>query len=302
MLPEITKTVSVIIVNYNAGHRIIDCVQSIVSEVYEVIVVDNASSDNSLALFEAFFSDKSNIKVVRNLDNQGFAKGCNSGVKAATGDYLLFLNPDCRVQQGALVKLLQVSESDEHIGMAGGLLLNPDGSEQAGGRRSVPTPWRTFVRAFRLTALSRYWPKLFQDFNLHNETIPEHPIAVEAISGACMMVKRQALEDVGLLDEEYFMHCEDLDWCHRFRIKQWKVMFVPEAQIIHFQGTCSKKTPLFVEWHKHKGMIKYYRKFFSQQYPGALMLLVMLGVYLRFSMIVACHYIQQLHKKLLTDE
>jgi hypothetical protein len=170
-------------------------------------------------------------------------------------------------------------------GMAGPLLLNPDGSEQAGGRRAVPTPWRSFVRIFGLSKLGKRYPKLFSDFVLNREVIPDGPVEVEAISGACMLVKREALEAVGPMDEDYFLHCEDLDWCMRFRQKGWKILFVPGARALHYQGTCSESRPLFVEWHKHRGMVRFYEKFFRHQYPGILLWMVKAGVWIRFSLL-----------------
>jgi GT2 family glycosyltransferase len=171
--------------------------------------------------------------------------------------------------------------------MVGGLLLNWDGTEQAGGRRAVPTPWRSFVRAFGLHRLADRWPNVFYDFHLYKQPLPAKSLEVEAISGACMLVKRKALDDVGLWDEGYFLHCEDLDWCMRFRQKGWKILFVPAARINHALGACSRSRRVFVEWHKHKGMLRFYRKFFSQEYPGFMMWLVTAGVWLRFVMVTA---------------
>ena len=99
-----------------------------------------------------------------------------------------------------------------------------------------------------------------------------------------MLVKREVIRDVGLLDEGYFLHCEDLDWCMRFRQKGWTILFVPDARIYHALGACSRSRRVFVEWHKHKGMVRFYGKFFRHQYPGALMWLVTLGVWLRFGL------------------
>jgi GT2 family glycosyltransferase len=130
---------------------------------------------------------------------------------------------------------------------------------------------------------------LFYDFHLHKQPMPEQPIQVEAISGALMLVRREAMEDVGIWDEEYFLHCEDLDWCMRFRQKSWQILFVPGAKVFHQWGACSRARPVFVEWHKHRGMMRFYRKFFRQQYPGALMWLVAAGVWLRFG-VVAAYY------------
>jgi len=119
--------------------------------------------------------------------------------------------------------------------------------------------------------------------------LPDHAVEVEAISGACMMVKRAALTDVGEWDEGYFLHCEDLDWCMRYRQKGWKILFVPSATITHVLGFCGRNRPVFVEWHKHKGMMRFYRKFFQEDYPGLLMVLVGAGVWLRFSVVAAAY-------------
>jgi len=193
--------------------------------------------------------------------------------------------------------LLACLRSDERVGMVGGLLVNEDGTEQGGGRRAVPTPWRSFVRAFALHRFDDRWPKLFYDFHLHKQPLPNEPIEVEAISGACMLVKRKVVGDVGLWDEGYFLHCEDLDWCMRFRQKGWKILFEPNARISHALGACSQSRRVFVEWHKHKGMVRFYRKFFRHQYPGALMGLVTGGVWLRFALVTVNISVQRMVTK-----
>lgn len=282
-----SAVISTIIVNYNAGDFLRACVGSLLNcplEI-EIIVVDNASTDGSLDVL----SDVSGVQIIRNTANVGFAAACNTGARAASAPFLLFLNPDCSFNPGTLVRLLETLCLDERSGMAGGLLTNADGSEQAGGRRAIPTPWRSFVRAFALTHFSDRWPRLFFDFHLHKQPLPEREIEVEAISGACMLVKREAIQDVGEWDEGYFLHCEDLDWCMRFRQKGWKILFVPSAQINHALGVCSRNRHIFVEWHKHKGMMRFYGKFFRHQYPAGLMGLVAAGVWLRFGLVVVHH-------------
>ncbi|MGZ8095263.1 MAG: glycosyltransferase family 2 protein [Methylosarcina sp.] len=283
---------SAIIVNYNAGHLLRECVDSLLNcplEI-EIIVVDNASIDQSLNSIE----DLSSVQIIRNSVNTGFATACNIGITHASADYLLFLNPDCSFTRGTLIELLKHLKSNKNIGMVGGLLVNPDGTEQTGGRRAVPTPWRSFVRAFGLSHFAPRWPKLFFDFDLHKQPLPTGPIEVEAISGACMLVKQQAIKDVGLWDEGYFLHCEDLDWCMRFRQKGWKILFIPSAKITHASGACGRSRPIFVEWHKHKGMMRFYQKFFRHQYPGILMFLVILGVWFRFTLIMAQYLLKRM--------
>lgn len=273
--------VSVVIVNYNAGDILRDCVKYAQEQAGQVIVVDNDSRDDSIAGLRAA---SPGVQVIRNRHNLGFARASNIGAQAADGDYILFLNPDCLLEPGAIQALLDAFHTRPHVGMVGGLLTNPDGSEQGGARRAVPTPWRSFVRAFGLSAFSSRYPRLFSDYSLHKEPLPEAPIEVEAISGACMMASREAMAEIGLMDEEYFMHCEDLDWCMRFRRAGWSLLFVPGARMVHHKGHCSKSRPIFVEWNKHRGMLRFYRKFFRHQYPGLLMWLVAVGVWLRFSL------------------
>jgi GT2 family glycosyltransferase len=278
-----TAAISTIIVNYNAGAYLRTCVDSLLACPLEidVIVVDNYSVDDSLAALEGL----PRVQIIRNESNQGFAAACNIGAQLAVAPYLLFLNPDCYFVPGTLSTLLDALRADALAGMAGGLLINPDGTEQAGGRRAIPTPWRSFVRAFGLSRFADRWPKLFFDFNLHKQLLPDRPIAVEAISGACMLVSREAVEQVGMWDDAYFLHCEDLDWCMRFRQRGWKILFVPAAKVSHALGVCGSSRPMFVEWHKHKGMMRFYRKFFRHQYPSILMVLVAAGVCLRFGVV-----------------
>lgn len=284
----------VVIVNYNAGALLSDCVASVFAEgVDRIIVVDNASADGSLEAMEQINQDNATLAVIRNQANLGFAKACNIGAEASSAGRILFLNPDCVLSIGALAKMISTLESSPRIGMVGGFLSNPDGSEQPGGRRVFPTPKRAFMRAFGLSRLGKFFPQIFSDFLLHKEALPTVPVVVEAISGACMLVKREAIEDVGLWDDNYFLHCEDLDWCMRFRQKCWKVMFVPDAKIVHVWGACSRSRPFFVEWHKHHGMLRFYRKFFRHQYPGALWGLVFVGVWVRFSLVASYYSVRQ---------
>ena len=283
-----SAVISTIIVNYDAGELLRSCVDSLLNcplEI-EIIVVDNASTDGSLDALLRLPC----VQIIKNPANVGFAAACNSGARVASAQFLLFLNPDCFFKPDTLVKLLEAMRVGERVGMVGGLLANLDGTEQAGGRRAIPTPWRSFVRAFGLARFSDRWPRLFFDFHLHKQPLPDHAIEVEAISGACMMVRREAMQDVGEWDEGYFLHCEDLDWCIRFRQQGWKILFVPSAQVTHALGVCGRSRPVFVEWHKHKGMMRFYRKFFRCQYPGVLMVLVAGGVWLRFGLL-ATYYL-----------
>ena len=291
-----SDTISAVIVNYNAGSLLRGCVESLLACPLDIkiVVVDNASHDGSLD----GLPESPRIRVIRNPTNVGFAAACNVGMQASSAPFFLFLNPDCCFEPGAVATLLAALQSGERVGMVGGFLVNEDGSEQGGGRRAVPTPWRSFVRAFGLQRFADRWPKLFYDFHLHKQPLPDEPIEVEAISGACMLVKREVGEEVGSWDERYFLHCEDLDWCMRLRQNRWKILFVPDARINHTLGACSQSCRVFVEWHKHKGMVRFYRKFFRHQYPGALMRLVAVGVWLRFALVALNISVRRVFSKL----
>ena len=285
--PAVQYPISVIVVNHNAGTLLSECIEAALRSALQVIVVDNNSSDGSMQNLAAIWGHESRLVTIFAGANNGFAAGCNLGVKASSQPYFMFLNPDCILGAGAVQQMYLAIAEDPAVGMVGGLLTNLDGSEQGGGRRAVPTPWRSFVRAFGLTGLSTRWPKLFFDFHLHKQPLPDRPIEVEAISGALMLVRRSALESVGAWDEAYFLHCEDLDLCMRFRQHNWRILFVPSAPVLHHLGHSSKSRPFFVEWHKHKGMIRFYRKFFGHQYPGLLMVMVRVAVWVRFGLVSA---------------
>ena len=290
------EAVSVVIVNYNAGDLLADCLSSVLAQAKQVILVDNASEPEGFEPVIAGFEGHPRLVVIRSGRNGGFAYGCNLGIQAATEPAILLLNPDCVVPPGSLGRMRDVLHAEPRTGMVGGFITFMDGREQGGGRRAVPTPWRSFVRGFgfsrfakRYPTIARRFPKLFNDFYLHRQPKPTEPISVEAISGACMLMTREALEHVGLLDEGYFLHCEDLDLCMRFRKKGWDIRFVPHAPVIHHKGVCSRSRPLFVEWHKHKGMLRFYNTHFRHQYPPLLMAVVAAGVWTRFGAVASRH-------------
>ena len=307
--------IHVVIVNFNAGAMLADAVASVIGDADRVVVVDNASSDGSVDALERRFGGRPTLTLVRRAANGGFSVGCNDGLRAlgwigdgdgaagagasapragargagrgasggAPDDAVLFLNPDARCLPGSLAALYGTLLSDERVGAVGGLLVGDDGREQGGARRLIPTPWRAFVRAFGLWRFSRWWPATFPDFHLLNAPLSDEPFAVEAVSGACMMVRRAAIDEVGPFDEAYFMHCEDLDLCMRLNRAGWLVWFVPKARIWHaLRGTTGGRT-IGTEWHKHCGMVRFYRAHFAQSHAAPLMWCVYAGVWARFS-------------------
>jgi GT2 family glycosyltransferase len=283
----------VVIVNYNAGGFLRDAVESVVRSpaVAHVYVADNASTDESLDLLPR--DQGKRLTVIRNDANLGFAAACNIGLKQATASNILILNPDCQVSDGAIERLITILRSADRVGMVGPHLLNPDGSEQAGGRRRLPTPSLVLFRAAAVSGLGRFLSAQVPDFLLHEDPLPSSPIEVEAISGACMMARREMIADVGPLDEQYFLHAEDLDWCMRAHRAGWKILFVPDAKVVHQKGVSSEGQPLTIEYYKHKGMVRFYDKLLGETRSRWLQALVAAGVWTRFGGIVTRHLLSR---------
>ena len=293
--------IGVVIVNFNAGLLLTGSVRAALasSAPVRVTVVDNGSTDGSLEALRAELGGEPRLRIVEQGRNTGFAAACNAGLRGSGEDFALLLNPDCAVGQDTLAIVKSALEADPGAGMAGCLLLNEDGTEQEGCRRSVPTPGRAFMRAFGLSRLRRRAGAAGNDFVLSDQPLPPGPVAVDAISGAFTMVRRAAADAVGLLDEAYFLHCEDLDWCMRFRQAGWRVLFVPGATAVHQKGASSRGRPVRVLWHMHRGMVRYYRKFFRREYPGPFMWLVVAGVAVRFSALASLALARNARRHLL---
>ena len=278
---------SVLIVNFNAGALLTQAVEAVLNSplALEVIVSDNGSTDSSLADLEARHGRDPRLGIHRNQANLGFAAGHNRVLPLARGPYLLFLNPDCLVGPDTLPWMLDFMEGHPEVGMAGAIIRNPDGSEQSASRRRLPDPWVGLVRFFHLEGR---WPGLVgaKRLNLLDDPLPQAPQAVEAISGSLMLVRRQALDSVGPMDEGYFLHCEDLDWFMRFRQAGWPIYLIPDAEARHHQGACSADRPIRVEWHKHQGMVRFFRKFQFHAYPSPFSWLVLAGIWAHFGALV----------------
>ncbi|MDM8547318.1 glycosyltransferase family 2 protein [Candidatus Venteria ishoeyi] len=278
--------VSVIIVNYNAGSTLLNCVQHVLQAQgqAQVFVVDNASEDDSIAILKKAYPNHAQLHIRVQTENLGFAAASNSVLNEIDSDYVLFLNPDCMIQNDTLVRCLSEMEKQPQAGMAGVLVKNTDGSEQRSCRRDIPTPGKALVRVFHLHRLFPNHAR-WSNFEHTERPLPEKPVFLEGISGAFMLVRSTALEQVGAMDERYFLHCEDLDWFIRFQQAGWKILFIPDISVEHSQGICSQKTPLRISWYKHRGMVRYYQKFFQQAYPRPLLWAVIAAIWVRFALL-----------------
>ena len=251
--------VSVVIVNWKTPELLARCLQSIKLEPqaddFEVWVVDNNSGDNSVEMLKSGFPY---VRLIENKDNLGFSKACNQAIPESLGEYVLLLNPDTEVKDGAIGKLSDYLAEHPECGAVGPKVLNTDGTLQLACRRSFPSVKAAF---FRVTYLSRLFPKnkTLSEYNLTFQD-PDKTVEVDALSGSCMMVRRQAIDKIGLLDEDIFMFGEDIDWCWRIKQAGWSVFYLPSAVIYHVHGASSRLRPVGATINLHKGMEVFYRK------------------------------------------
>ena len=251
-----TAALDVVIVNYNAGSALRTCVDSVLASEglrTRCIIIDNASVDNSLQLLDELSGGQ--INIIRNGTNTGFSSAVNQGIALSDTPFVMLLNPDTFIPKNSLYDLIACAKNHPQAGVLGGLVLNPDGSEQRGCRRDQPTPLLTLAHGLRLH-------KVFDqlEFNHTLRPLPQEPQVVGSISGACMLIRRLAHEDIAGFDTKFFLHFEDLDYCARMALHNWNVLFVPFVKIEHIQGVSSAHMPLRVILHKNKSMLRFFYK------------------------------------------
>lgn len=244
---------SIIIVNWNTREYLIACLKSILESdegiSQEIIVIDNGSSDGSGVEVKKEFPF---IHLVENKINLGFAKAANQGLRKASGRYLLLLNPDTEIKNGAIGRLVAFLDSHPEVGVAGGQLLHYDGSRQ-NSIANFPSLATELLNKNLLRWLS---PERFPG----KERIYDEPIEVDSVIGACMMVRRDVMDQVGLLDEDYFLFLEETDWCYRIRKRGWKVFHVPQAEVLHFQGKSAEKEMAMAKVEYYRSRYLFFRK------------------------------------------
>jgi len=219
--------VSAVVVTYDALPWLDRCLESV--RGVETIVVDHGSTDGTLELVRERFPE---VRLVEQ-GNRGLAAGWNTGIRHASGDWLLILNADAWLTEGSLERLVAFGEAHARAAVVGPRLLNLDGSLQR-SVRGFPTVWRLateylFLR--KLAPRSRLLNAFYGAGFAHDE-----PREAEFVMGACMLVRRAAVDEVGELDESYFLFSEETDWCHRFRAAGWQVWFTPSAECVHVGG------------------------------------------------------------------
>lgn len=258
---------SIIIVNYRTYNLTKKTIESVINEKhpfsYNIYVVDNASGDGSLEKLQEDFKsqvDEGVLKFIENSKNSGFSHANNKALRLSSSEYVLLLNSDTKVHDDCLEKCLNYMVGDGKIGALGCKILLPDGELDKACRRSFPTPAVSF---YRMTGLSFLFPKS-KRFGRYNLTYLDEDgtYEVDSLSGAFMLVRMDAINQIGPLDEDFFMYGEDIDWCYRIKQVGWKVVYHGAATITHFKGGSGRQGKALYEFYNAMKLFydKHYRK------------------------------------------
>ncbi len=254
--------VSVIIVNWNTKELLRDCLSSVYEHAgdidYEIIVIDNASIDGSAEMVK---NDFQQVILMENSDNRGFATANNQGMAVAKGRYMLLLNSDTVVLDNAIANIVNFADENPQIAVTGCRVLNPD--------RTLQRTCFMFPSVLNMLLSSTYLYKLFpknrffgrEQMTWWNRNDVRQ---VDVVTGCFMLVRREAIDQVGMMDEQFFMYGEETDWCYRFREEGWKVMFAPVGQIIHFGGQSTAQKPVAMIVQLRLSILKFMKKHYSR--------------------------------------
>jgi GT2 family glycosyltransferase len=277
--------VSVLVVSHNVRDLLLEALQALGNDGcpnLQLIVVDNASADGSAEAVERDFPTADVLGLAGNL---GYGKANNLAFQRAKGDLILLLNPDVTISPGCLDHLVRFLEEHPDAGAVGPRLVRPDGSPDLAARRSFPTPETSL---YRFAALSRLFPGSAR-FNRYNlgalDPALEHEM--DAGTGACLLVRREAIDRVGLFDPDFFMYGEDLDLCYRIKAGGWKVWYVPSAMAVHVKGTSTRQVPMRMQYEFHRAMWIYHRKHHAAALPAPVNAAIWLGIWSRWTLLSA---------------
>ena len=295
---------SVIIVAADSGDGFAECVARSLGSTasVEVIVADNASRDGSVARVAQLYVQNEQVRILHNEKNLGFGAACNRAAALARGDALLFLNPDCLIETDTIARLRTVAAGDAQIGLIGVLQLDAQGRVDAASRRRDPLLLRALLSFSGLARLALRWPALagvampplpVDGMAARNGT--SEPVEmVDAASGALMFLPRAVFERMRGFDEGYFLHCEDLDLCRRVRDAGLHVVCATTLRARHAKGGSSRRRPLFVAWHKHQGMWRWFSKFDPVARNPPLRAMIWCGTWLHFALLIPLYLLRAL--------
>lgn len=276
---------SIIIVSFNTSDLLRKCLNKVykalsfgkIEKESEVIVVDNASTDDSVSMVQKYFPK---VKILKNTQNLGFAKANNQGIKKSSGKYILLLNSDTEIEKNALFNLLNAIKTDPNIGVVGGKLLNPDGMTQPSAgffpHLSKVFYWMFFVDDIPIIS------KFLKPYHVGDKSFYEKTKLVDWVTGACFMLKRELIDNAGLLDEDIFMYGEEMEWCYRIKKRGYKVALIPSAQILHHKGASVSSSDAGI-LEEFKALLYFYKKHKASWQLPFLRLFLRTGALLRIA-------------------
>ncbi|MGJ4731209.1 glycosyltransferase family 2 protein [Luteimonas sp. SDU101] len=266
--------IAAVVVTYQSESTIDECLARLraAEGVGQIRIVDNGSTDATLALVQRHASLDPRLHFIGNPDNPGFSVACNQGAQDSDAPWLAFVNPDCMLEADALARLRETAVAQDRDCLLGGDLVDEHGQRDLAARRRDPV-----------------FAAMLQDPSARElGVVPDDTLAlqpVEAVSGALMLMPRALFERIGGFDEGYRLHAEDLDLCRRARQAGAQVAVANRVRVLHLRGVSSRSRPLFVEWHKHRGLWRYFRKFESAQVGRAARAAVWAAIWLRFPLV-----------------
>ena len=282
---------SVVIVSYNVRHYLTQCLDSVTRAIEDmeadVWVVDNASTDDSVRYAQSLFP---RVHFIINEENVGFSRANNQAIRLSQGEYVLLLNPDTIVGEDTLCGSTDFLDTHPEVGALGAQMLNRDGSFAFESRRGLPTPVTSF---YKLTGLAARYPRSRRFGRYYMRYLDENEASrIEVVSGAFMMLRRAALEQVGLLDEDYFMYGEDIDLSYRILQGGWQNWYVP-LRLLHYKGESTQKSSFRSVHSFYNAMLIFFRKHFAHRYR-----LANLIVGLAVSVLAAWEFLRQNTRRL----
>lgn len=269
------RALTVAIVAYRSREHLRACLESLRESAprrpFEVRVVDNGSNDGTVEMVERSFPE---VALTDAGENLGFGRATNLAIGASSSEYVLALNPDTRVQPGTLDRLLELMDARPDVGICGCRLVREDGTLDHAAKRSFPTPLGALAH-FTGVGRSERAPRRLAQYRAPDVERGE----VDAVNGAFMLLRRRALEEVGLFDEKYWMYMEDLDLCYRFAAAGWKTWYEPSVSVLHVKwGSSGSSRSARLNVAFHYGMLRFYRKHYAGSRATPLNLLVYAGI------------------------
>jgi GT2 family glycosyltransferase len=276
-------SVTAVVINFNTGQALHRCVQALVASSVQprILVIDNASTDGGAEQLRNLYGNQAGLEILVNPANLGFARAVNVAAGHIDSDHLLIINPDCCIHKEALGLMLLAMEEDAAAALAAPCVRDSKGKPEKAALRRFPDPWKSLITFSGLGRLGR-WVPFFQGVFVAPGKFPTRTIRAEAVSGSCMLIRRDAFMQVGMMDEAYGLHCEDLDLMYRLQQAGWFCLFVPGALADHEKGVSSRSRPLWVHRQKHMGMARFYRKFQAAGHWLPFRWLVYTGIWLRY--------------------